>query len=93
MDPIDTQSQKLLQDTFDLVQENNQMLHKVRSVQKWEAFWQGLKWLVIIGIALGSFYYIQPYMQKMLDLYNSISGTEQKLNSGSVQDLLKKLGN
>ena len=89
---MDPESKKLLEETFTLTQENNKMLHKVRSVQKWAIFWSWLKIVVIIGITLGSFYFLQPYINKIIDLYNSISGTEQKLNdsSDSFQNLLKK---
>lgn len=89
---MDPESKKLLEETFALAQENNKMLHKVRSVQKWTAFWSWLKIILIIGITLGSFYFLEPYLNKMKDLYNSISGTEQKLNNSgsSFQDLLKK---
>ncbi|MEK7080859.1 MAG: hypothetical protein AAB902_00470 [Patescibacteria group bacterium] len=92
---MDPESKKLLEETFALAQENNKMLHKVRSVQKWATFWRTLKIVVVIGIALGSFYYLEPYLNKIADLYNSISGTGQKLNEsgGSFQDLLKKFQN
>ncbi len=91
---MDPESKKLLKDTFDLAQKNNKMLHKVRRVQKWVTFWQTLKLLVIIGIAVGAFYFIEPYLDKVLSLYDSISSTEQKLkNSPSVSDLLEKFGN
>lgn len=90
---MDPESKKLLEETFRVVQENNQMLHRVRSIQKWSAFWQTLKILVIIGIALGSFYFLQPYVDKTLDLYNSISGPQQKASdtdNNYFQDFLKK---
>ncbi len=89
---MDPESKKLLEETFELAQENNKMLRKIRSVQKWSAFWSGLKIFLIIGIALGSFYFLEPYINKIADLYNSISGTTQELNSSnsSFQDLLKK---
>ena len=89
---MDPESKKLLEETFALTRDNNKMLHKVRSVQKWATFWQTLKILMIIGIALGAFYFLEPYLNKMVDLYNSISGTAQKLNNtgSSFQDLLKK---
>lgn len=85
---MDPEPKKLLEETFNLAQENNKMLRKVRSVQKWAIFWSGLKIIIIIGIALGSFYFLEPYINKMADLYNSISGTTQKLNdsSSSFQD-------
>lgn len=91
---MDPESKKLLQETLALAEENNKMLRKVRSVQKWAVFWQSLKLAIIIGVAFGVFYYVEPYLDKVLDLYNSISRAEQKANgTGSVSDLLKKLGN
>ena len=90
---MDAEDKKLLEETYKLSLENNSMLHKVRSVQKWASFWQGVKLLVIIGITLGSFYYIEPYLDKLLSLYNSVSGTQQKLNSESLKGLLKNVGN
>jgi len=90
---MDPESKKLLEDTFNLAQENNKMLRKVRSVQKWSTFWSSLKIIIIVGIALGSFYFLEPYVDKVVNLYNSVSNTTQKVNnaSSSFQDLLKKL--
>jgi len=66
------------------------MLHKIRGVQKRGTLWQVLKLIIIIGIALGSFYYIEPYLNKIMDLYNSVSGMQQQINNSPIQDLLKK---
>lgn len=92
---MDPESKQLLEDTLALAQENNKMLRKIRSVQKWSIFWSWLKIIAIIGIALGSFYFLQPYIDKIKDLYSSISGAEQGLNgsNNSFQDLLKKFKN
>jgi hypothetical protein len=91
---MDPESKKLIEETLALAKENNKMLHKVRRVQKFSAFWQGLKILVIVGVAFGLFYYMEPYLNKIINLYNTISGTEQKLNNnGYVSDLLNKFEN
>ncbi|MFA5840791.1 MAG: hypothetical protein WC847_00755 [Candidatus Paceibacterota bacterium] len=92
---MDPESKKLLEDTFALAQENNHMLHKVRNVQKWATFWQMLKIFIIIGVALGAFYFLDPYLNKIVEVYNSISGTGQKFNdtNNSFQDFLKKFQN
>jgi hypothetical protein len=88
---MDPESKRLLEETLELTQENNKMLHKVRSIQKWATFWSLLKVFLVIGIALGSFYFLEPYINNVLDLYSSISETTEKLNgTGSAfQDLLK----
>jgi hypothetical protein len=88
---MDPESKKMIEETFYFAQENNKILRKIRSVQKWDIFWSLLKWFVVIGIALGSFYYLEPYVNKIMNFYGSISGTSQSAGSnGSFQDLLKK---
>ncbi len=88
---MDPESKQLLQNTLALVEENNKLLHKVRGVQRRETIWNTVKILVIVAIALGSFYYIEPYLEKVMGLYNSVTGMEQKINNSPLQDLLKEL--
>jgi hypothetical protein len=89
---MDPESKKLLEETFRLAQENNNMLRKVRSVQKWGTYWSLLKVLLIIGIALGSFYFLEPFVNKFISIWNNVSGSQQQnLNSNPVQDFFKKL--
>ena len=87
---MDPESKKLLEETLSLEQENNKILHKVRNVQKWATFWSAFRIIVIIGIALGSFYFLEPYIDKVINLYNSVSGTKSTSNS-PFQDFLKKI--
>jgi len=88
---MDPESKQLLQNTLALAEENNKLLHKIRGVQRRETIWNTVKILVIVAIALGSFYYIEPYLNKVMDLYSSVSDMEQKINDSPLQDLLKGL--
>ena len=90
---MDPESRQLLEKTYSLAKENNQILHGIRRSQRIASFMRALYWVIILAVTFGSFYLLEPYVNKMLDLYNSISGTEQKLNSGSLQDLLKNFRN
>jgi hypothetical protein len=90
---MDPESKKLLEETFALAEENNKILHSMRRSMRLARVMSVLYWVIIIGISVGAFYFIQPYFNKIMDLYSSISGAEQKSNGGGniVQDLLKKL--
>ncbi len=93
---MDPESKQLLERTFELSLDNNKMLHKLRSVQKREFIWRAVKFILIIGIAFGAFYYIEPYMNKVMDIYNSVTGIQESAknvsdSASSLQDLLKKL--
>jgi len=92
---MDPESKQLLQNTLALTEENNKLLHKIRGFQRRGTVWQVLKYLLIIGIALGAFYYMDPYLNKIVNLYNSVTGTAQNTKNTSspsfLQDLLQKL--
>jgi predicted MFS family arabinose efflux permease len=91
---MDPESKKLLEDTFNLEKENNKMLRKVRSVQKWGTWWSIFKIIVVIGIAFGAFYFLEPFVNKFIGIWNNVSGSQQQnLNVNPVQDFLKKIGN
>lgn len=90
---MDPEAKRLLEETYALAVENNKMLHHVRNVQKWATFFSWLKIFIIVGIAMGSFYFLEPYLKSLTDIYGSISGSNIENNndgSSSIQDLLKK---
>ncbi len=87
---MDPETKKLLEEVLELGRDNNKMLKKVRGVQKREAVWGALKMVLIIGIAFGSFYFLQPYVDQLMSMYSSISTASQKLNS-SISTASQKL--
>jgi hypothetical protein len=62
---MDQEERELLENTFSLAKENNQMLHKIRRSQKIADLMRFLYWLVILGAAVGAFYFIQPYIEQI----------------------------
>ena len=88
---MDPETKKILEDTFLLAKENNVMLHKVRRVQKRQTFWSIVKIIVIVGMALGAFYYLEPYLDKALTLFNQVSGMKQSIDSNTFENALKNI--
>ena len=90
---MDPESKKLLEDTFQLEKDNNKMLRSMRRSMIWGRVRSVIYWLIIIGISIGAFYFIQPYFNKILGLYDSISGVKQTsdtTSNSSFGDLMKK---
>ncbi|HLP43827.1 MAG TPA: hypothetical protein VK145_00945 [Candidatus Nanoarchaeia archaeon] len=61
-----------------LTEENNRMLKRIRRA----AFWNGLirivYWLIILGISIGAYYYVQPYLEQLITTYKAVqTGTAQ----------------
>ncbi len=69
---MDPESKQLLEKTLELEQDNNRMLRSMRRSMIWGRVMNILYWLIIIGISVGAFYFIQPYFDKIMNLYNSI---------------------
>ena len=62
-----------------LTKENNEILRGMRSHQRWATFAAILYWLFIIGIALGAFYFVQPYIVVVIESYNSMVESVNKV--------------
>ncbi|MES2023272.1 MAG: hypothetical protein V4439_01165 [Patescibacteria group bacterium] len=84
---MDAEDKKMLQETFALATESNKILKKMRSAQKWASFMRYVYWAIIIGLGVGSFYLIQPYIDKAQGLINQ-SQTSLK----NLQNISGKLG-
>jgi hypothetical protein len=63
---MDPELKELLQTTLNTVEENNRMLRRMRRAQKVASFMRFLYWILIIGIAVGAFYFLQPYVDSIM---------------------------
>jgi hypothetical protein len=71
---MDPESKKLLEETLHLEQDNNKILRSMKRSMFWARIMNIIYWLIIIGISVGAFYFIEPYLNKIIGLYNSIGG-------------------
>ena len=52
----------------------------------------GLKifyWVIIIAAAIGSFYVIQPYFEKLQEVYKTVKSTNDSINASPFMDFIK----
>ena len=97
---MDQEVKKLLEENIKLSKENNELLLKIRNIQRWGQITSIFYWFIIIGVTIGAFYYIKPYLGNLLNVYtggvsgiNNISDITKNLTDGQidVNDLLKIL--
>ena len=97
---MDQEEKHLLEENLRLSKENNVLLLKIRSVQRWAQITRIFYWFLIIGVSIGAFYFIKPYLGNLLNVYtggvsgiNNISDITKNLKNGQIdiQDLLKSL--
>lgn len=64
----------LLGRILELTEENNAMLHKMRRAARWSRLIHIFYWVLIIGSAIGTFYFVQPFIDQFLEIYGNING-------------------
>lgn len=85
---MDSESKKLLEDTFALAEENNKMLRSVVQSMRISRIMSIVYWVFIIGSAVGAYYFIQPYVDQLISVYG---GAKSDLdNFGSLFDNLNR---
>lgn len=59
-----------------LTEENHTILKRVDRRARMAIWVSVMKWIIIIGITIGAFYYIQPFLEQISALYQQITGTK-----------------
>jgi hypothetical protein len=78
---MDQDIKKLLEDNLTLNKENNELLLKLYKVQRFAQITRIIYWVVIVGVAVGAFYFIQPFLNTLLGVYG--------VDSSSLNGLFK----
>lgn len=68
------EEKEMLKKTLELAQENNKMLHAIRRGMLWGRIMRVVYWVIIIGAAIGVYYYIEPYIDSAVGAYGSVKG-------------------
>jgi hypothetical protein len=72
---IEPELKDLLQKNLEASEESLGLLRKMRKAQVYGGVFTFIKWALIIGASLGAYYYIEPYLNKILDMYTQINET------------------
>ncbi len=96
---MDLEVKQLLEENLKISKENNDLLLKIRSVQKWAQITRIFYWVAIIGASFGALYYLKPYLGNLMNVYTGgVSGinnfgdiSESLSNQQQIQDLIKSL--
>ena len=84
---MDIQEKRLLEETAALARENHKLLKKIHRGALWGRTIRFIYWVVVLGLAVGAFYFLQPYIDQARELYQ---GAQDVL--GNTQGILGGLG-
>ena len=75
------EDRKLLEDTFHVAEENNNILREMQRAQKLARLMTIIYWVFIIGSAVGAYYIIQPYVDQLVGAYTGAADTLRSLQT------------
>jgi len=78
---MNPQEKILLEKTHELAEENNKILHSLRRSNRLGSFFRLLYWIIIIGVSIGAYYYVEPYVNTILTTYKGIQGDIDSVKS------------
>ena len=78
----------LLEKTYEMEKENNGILKGIRNTNRWAIFFKVFYWTIIVGISVGAFYFVQPYVDKFLQTYQNLQS-----DLGGVKSVINKVSN
>ena len=68
------EEREMLKKSLEFSQENNKILHSLKRQMLWGRIFRIVYWVLIIGAAIGVYYYIDPYINQAIDAYGSVKG-------------------
>lgn len=77
------EEKSLLERTYKLVQENNEMIRSMRRMARVSGLFRAAYWIVIIGLSFGAYYFIQPYLETMLGIVGGAQSNIETLQSAA----------
>lgn len=78
---LEKNEEELLERTYEVEKENNKMLKKLYRDMWWSRVFRTVYWVVILGAMLGTYYYVQPYIDPIFKAYTNLSGMVESLKT------------
>ncbi|MFA6295022.1 MAG: hypothetical protein WC666_01200 [Candidatus Paceibacterota bacterium] len=74
------EEKSLLERTYKMVEENNDILRKMRRANRFGIAMRIFYWVVIIGASIGAFYFLQPYINSMMGIIDQAQSVVRGIN-------------
>jgi hypothetical protein len=80
------EERELLTTSIKLAEENNKLLRGMRRSARFSSFLRAIYWLIILGTAFGTYYFVKPFIDPIVKGFN---GMQQNIES--VKDITNNL--
>lgn len=69
---MEQEDRERLKQVLALAERNNRILKKLYGAMRWGRVLKIIYWIVIVGVAVGAFYFLQPVFQSVSDTYRGL---------------------
>ncbi len=80
---MNPQEKELLEKTLEYTRENNKMLRAMRRSIRFSSFLRVAYWLIIIGLGIGLYKYLQPFLEEFKDIFNQVVELKNSFGNSS----------
>lgn len=75
---------------------NSEILSRIRRVQRNSQLFKAFYWGLIILATFGAFYFIQPYINQIIETYTGVKDSQEQMKSSfsefsNINDIIKQL--
>lgn len=74
-----------LDELLELTRSNNKLLRAMHRRYVWGQVFTFIYWLIVLGIAGWTYYFVQPYLMKYLGMYEKILSTMNSVQGQNTQ--------
>jgi len=78
---MDREEKQKIDRALELAEDNNLMLRKMIRNMRWGRLFRTVYWVIIIGISIGALYYVQPYVDQIVNVYGNIQDATKSVNT------------
>lgn len=82
---MDPELKDMIRKNLELSSENNKMLHSIKRGMFWGKVMRVVYWVIILGIGVGLYYYIEPYIDSAVGAYGGIKSDLQSFKEVFTQ--------
>lgn len=90
---MENQNNDKLNRILELTEENNEILKRMRRSQKIQNIFRTIYWIILIGAALGAYYFLQPAISGVMTDYKTIKSGLDSFSNGTSTSFFDQIKN
>lgn len=76
---MDEYTKELMKKNLEVSRESLKILKKINRARVAGGVFKVFKWIIIIALSLSSYYYVEPYLNKMVDTLGSLNSSMEQI--------------